>query len=93
MPPAVIVKSNDVHVRAWREKAARRVIADFGNHLPEHRLLYDHDWQPFKRAFGEANRGFYKPLRDAPLPYWPDYLRSTLWAANTLIPQLDKAVI
>ncbi len=36
------------------------------------------DSQPFKQMYGAANRGFYAPLREGPLPNWPDYMRNVI---------------
>jgi hypothetical protein len=76
-----MVKSNDVAVKAQREAAGERVITSFGN-LPDLRLLCffdDIDWQLFKDRFGRANRGFYGPLTEGPLPEWSDYLRQQIF--------------
>jgi hypothetical protein len=73
-----MVKSNDVAVSARRDTKAQSVITHFGNQIPDFRLLCffdDGDWQPFKDEYGAANRGFYAPLTESPLPNWPDYVR------------------
>ncbi len=82
MAPTVIVKSENVGIRTQRETAAQRVIANFGNQIPDRRLLCffdDTDWQPFKDRFGKENRAFYGPLREEALPDWPDYVRRLIF--------------
>jgi hypothetical protein len=84
MPATLKIKSDDLVVRSQRETTATRVIAHFGNQLPELRLLCffdDIDWQPLKDYFGEANRGFYGPIKENPLtwPPWPDYVANYIF--------------
>lgn len=85
MAPTVIVKSEDIEVRARREAGAQRVIAQFGNQLPDLKLLCfldDSDWRAFKDHFGEANRGFYGPIKENSFcrPTWPDYVIACIFA-------------
>jgi hypothetical protein len=79
MPVTVKVKSTDAAFKARREGTAERVITHFGNRLPNPQLLCffdDNDWQPFKEYAGEANRGFYTPIKENTFawPVWPDYV-------------------
>ena len=78
MPPTVKVKSDNDAVAKHREALAQRVIAYFGNAIPDLTILCffdDADWQPFKDHFGAANRGFYGPIKEDSFswPVWPDY--------------------
>lgn len=87
MPPTVRVKSNGIAVRAQREAAAQRVIAHFGDQLPDLRLLCffdDNDWQPFKDHFGKANRGFYGPIKENSFsrPTWPNYVMECIFVED-----------
>ena len=55
MPQSVMVKSNDVAIKASRDAEAKSIIAHFEDQLPDFRLLCffdDADWQPFKDEFG-----------------------------------------
>jgi hypothetical protein len=82
----LVVKSADAAVRALREIAAERVLAKFGDQIAKSDVLCfldDRDWKPFKDRFGTANRGFYGPLTEAPLPGWPDYLRALIFIHDT----------
>ncbi len=66
MLPTVKVKSNDAVTKLEREATAQQVLAHFGNQLPDLRLLCfidNDDWQPFRDYAGEANRGFYTPVK------------------------------
>jgi len=79
MAPTLRVKASDDAIRTQRRTVAERVLAHFGNRLPDLRLLCffdDDDWQPFKDYFGEANRGFYGPIKDNSFswPTWPEYV-------------------
>lgn len=79
MPVTVHVKSNDLVVRAKREEAARLVLGQFGDRLPELKLLAfldDEDWHDFRRQFGPANRGLYRPIKYGAFanPSWPPYV-------------------
>src|SRR6266850_7243741 len=76
MPPIIVVKSSDSSVKTKREGTARRVIAEFGDQLPNLKLLCffdDVDWVPFRDAIGKANRGLYRPLSASSQFFdWPD---------------------
>jgi hypothetical protein len=78
MPPTINAKADDDAVKAQREKTAQRVIEQFGNQLPDRRLLCffdDNDCQALKDCLGVANRGFYAPVKETELwPEWPNYL-------------------
>jgi hypothetical protein len=79
MSSTMKVKSEDSVVRAEWETAARRVLSQFGNQLPDLRLLCfldNEEWQPFREYVGEANRGFYTPLKESTFawPVWSDYI-------------------
>jgi hypothetical protein len=60
------VKSHDPAVTQERREMAESVIHEFGNGVPDLRLLAfldDHDCEALKREIGKANRGLYKPLK------------------------------
>jgi hypothetical protein len=60
MPATVTVKSSDDAVRKHREELAHRVIAQFGDSLPDSPLLCyldDEDWPAFRGPGMAANRG------------------------------------
>jgi hypothetical protein len=78
------VKSNDDAVRARRQALAKRVVDEFGNGLPDLRLLAffdDEDWQPFKDHAGKENRGFYTPIKEETFqwPSWPHYVMQCIF--------------
>src|SRR5437016_14653919 len=57
----ICVKSTDEYQKQARRASAERVVAEFGNAVPDKRLLCffdDEDWQGFKNLAGNANRGF-----------------------------------
>ena len=97
MPLEIVVKSTDPAIKAQRGAAARRVLGEFGSHIPDLRLLSffdDEDWLPFKQLFGAENRGFYMPLTPTSKPFWPPYLRSLIFEPVTPSLQLvyDHAI-
>jgi hypothetical protein len=60
------VKSNDPAAEQVRREAAECVIREFGDELPDLRLLVfldDEDCESLKSHFGRANRGFYTTLK------------------------------
>lgn len=76
MEPSIVVKSEDPQAKTRRAKTARRVIAEFGDQLPNATLLCffdDVDSESVKAEIGKANRGFYLPLT-ASGPTLPDYV-------------------
>ncbi|HLM97698.1 MAG TPA: hypothetical protein VK335_00345 [Bryobacteraceae bacterium] len=82
MLPTLKVISADETVKKQREDAAQRVIACFGNRLPDVRLLCfldDEDWQDIMVDTGPTNRGFYKNPRQGGLHYPPHELMETLF--------------
>lgn len=91
MPTTITVKSADAGVREEREQIARRVIAEFGNRLPEastHCFFDDVDWQPLREAHGMANRGLFTPVRsgDDGWRMMPEYV------LKSLFDELDRPV-
>lgn len=76
MPPTVAVKTSDTVIGIQRQEAAQRVIAHFGDSLPDLRLLCffdDEDWLALRGYGMAANRGGY--FSD---PFWrnmPHYIR------------------
>ncbi len=89
MPPTVIVKSADVLIKSQREAAAKRVITQFGDQIPDRKLLCffdDEDWKDFRDRFGIANRGFYRQLSEGPLMSWPRYLQNHIFVQNLQAP-------
>lgn len=67
----VKVKSHDPAIEQERRKIAESVIREFGDGLPDLKLLAffdDQDSEALKREFGRTNRGLYKPLK--PWPGW-----------------------
>jgi hypothetical protein len=66
MSISIHVKSSDPTAAEDRRQAIDAVIAQFGDKLPELRMLCffdDEDGELLKRNFGRANRGFYTPLK------------------------------
>jgi hypothetical protein len=62
MPPRIKVKTADGVIRKQRDEAAQHVITNFGNRLPELRLLCffdDQDWLALRGPGMAANRGIY----------------------------------
>jgi hypothetical protein len=83
MPPTVKVKSSDSAVKKQREDEAQRVVAEFGDTLPDCRLLCffdDEDCREFKRSMGEGNRGFHRPICDSTaFAGWPEYITESIF--------------
>jgi hypothetical protein len=66
------VKSRDDAAKENRQAAAQRVLDEFGNGLPDLRLLAffdDEDWSYFRQEFGVSNRGFYAPIKPGSFPW------------------------
>ena len=83
MPPIVKVKASDSAVRKQREDEAQRVLVEFGDSLPDCRLLCffdDEDCQEFKRILGKGNRGFHRPISDSTaFAGWPEYITESIF--------------
>src|SRR6266478_1626327 len=63
----ICVKSTDEDQKRARRVSAERVVAEFGNVVPDKRLLCffdDEDCQVFKNFAGNANRGFCIVIND-----------------------------
>jgi hypothetical protein len=91
MPPTVKV------MKARREAAAQRVLAEFGNRLPDLKLLCffdDQDSDEFKKCFGQANRGFYAAIehREPCWLDWPDRVTDCILVDDTSSPYWKKRV-
>lgn len=86
MPLILVVKSSDAAVKTKREGTAQRVIAEFGDQLPNLKLLCffdDVDWLPLRDAIGKANRGFYRPLSPSSQFWnWPDDVMEHLFIVD-----------
>jgi hypothetical protein len=84
MPPVLKVKSSDAAVKQQRESAAQGVLDQFGNSLPDRRLLCffdDEDCQFFKRWHGSENLGFYHSITDRTgFNGWPTYMTDVIFA-------------
>lgn len=79
----VEVKSSDDSVKVRRHVAAQSVLEEFGNQLPDLRLLAffdDQDWDYFKREMGDSNRGLYTPIKAGNFQWavWPDYVKECI---------------
>jgi len=83
MPPTVKVKTPDLVVKKEREEIAQLVLDEFGDLLPECRLLCffdDEDCQEFKKDLGEGNRAFHRPISDkSPFAGWPEYITECIF--------------
>jgi hypothetical protein len=92
MPLTVTVKSESDSTKAHREEVAGRVIAQFGNRLPDFSLLCffdDTDWQSAKQTIGKANRGLAGPIKDD-LCEWPEYVRRCVIVDDPLRPSKKR---
>jgi hypothetical protein len=82
----VEVKSEDFAVKSKREQATQNVLAQFGNQLPDLKLLCffdDVDCDSLKKYIGEANRGVYTPVRNSQLwPHFPEYLKDYIFESD-----------
>ena len=79
MRPKVVVKSKGDAVKSRREAIAERVIAAFGQQLPDLRLLCffdDVDVEALKN--GNATRGLYAPAQSDIWHPAPDYLQGEI---------------
>jgi hypothetical protein len=77
------VKSHDHALKANRQAAARRVLDEFGNGLPDLRLLAffdDEDWSYFRDELGPSNRGLYTPIKSGNFQWaiWPQYVKECI---------------
>jgi hypothetical protein len=77
------VKSYDGAVKANRQAAAQRVVDEFGNGLPDLRLLAffdDEDWNYFRDELGASNRGLYTPIKSGNFQWeiWPHYVKECI---------------
>jgi hypothetical protein len=83
MPPTVKVKTSDSLVKKQREEIAQVVLDQFGDLIPDCRLLCffdDEDCQEFKLIMGEGNRGFHRPINDSSaFAGWPSYLTDCIF--------------
>jgi hypothetical protein len=86
----VKVKSHDPAVAQERREIAESVIREFGDGVPDLRLLAffdDQDCEALKREIGKANRGLYKPLKSGAggINGWyllPQYVQAAVFAAE-----------
>lgn len=75
LPFQVVVRCKDRAVKARREALAERVLAYFGNTLPNRRLLCffdEEDFRKLKNEVGAANRGLYEAIDVHALRFWVD---------------------
>jgi hypothetical protein len=85
MPPTVKVKASDSRVKKQREEITQRVLDQFGDSLPDCRLLCffdDEDCQDLKLAtgLGAANRAFHTLISDSTaFRGWPRYLTDCIF--------------
>lgn len=83
MPPILKVKGSDSLVKKQREVEVQRVLDQFGDSLPECRLLCffdDEDCQEFKLIMGAGNRGFHRPISDnTAFAGWPGYITDCIF--------------
>lgn len=96
MSTIVKVESHDPAVRVQRETVAQRVLTQFGDRLPDLRLLCfldKEDWQPFRDYAGEANRGFYTPLKQDTFAWslWPDYVTAHIFVNGSASISVGRA--
>jgi hypothetical protein len=83
MAVTIEVKSHDPVVKARRDAAAQRVLREFGDGLPDLKLLAfldDQDWDDLKRNLGLANRGGYAQIKgNTPTEDWPPRMTSLIF--------------
>jgi hypothetical protein len=76
MPPfKIVVRSKDPAIKARREALAERVLAHFGDTLPNENLLCffdEEDFRKLKDDVGAANRGLYQTIDVHALRFWVD---------------------
>jgi hypothetical protein len=85
MSVTIEVKSDDGIVKVERERAAYRVLDEFGDQLPDLNLLAffdDCDWESFKRNNGRDNRGLYAPLKPNTFVDWPAHVAKHLYVTD-----------
>jgi|SRR5215469_15726031 len=86
MAITVKVKSADSAAESQREQIAWDAVGQFGNQIPDLRLLAffdDEDCDAVRRYIGAANRGVYTPLKNCPLwPYLPEYVRESIFESD-----------
>jgi hypothetical protein len=97
MAATVEVRSHDPVVKARRVAAAQRVLREFGDGLPDLKLLAfldDENWDDLKRNLGPANRGGYTPIKvDTPTEDWPPRVANLIFVpADDSSPWLTRRV-
>jgi hypothetical protein len=82
VPVKLEVKSCDKAVKLNHQAAAQRVLDEFGNSLPDLRLLAffdDEDCSYFRQEFGANNRGLYTPIKTGfQWEVWPQYVKECI---------------
>jgi hypothetical protein len=82
----VEVKSWDDAVRVKRQATAQRVVNEFGDRLPNLRLLAffdDEDWSYFRYELGPSNRGLYTPIKpNVQWGTWPYYVKECILVSD-----------
>jgi len=94
----VKVKSHDPAVTQERHEIAESVIREFGDGVPDLRLLAffdDQDCEPLKRELGKANRGLYMPLKPGGggINGWytlPEYVQEAVFPAEPPLYKVQK---
>jgi hypothetical protein len=86
VPLKIEVKSYDPVEKASRQATAQRVIDEFGNGLPDLRLLAffdDNDWSLFRDEFGKSHRGHYAPIKASMNWHdWPNYVWECIFVVH-----------
>jgi hypothetical protein len=98
MAVTVEVKSHDTAVKERREGLTRSVLAEFGEKLPELRLLAffdDCDWAEIKSSWGVGsdNRGFYTAIKENTFHgtlTWPWQLTNKVFGNNHWTPDDER---
>ena len=89
------VKSWDDDVRVKRQATAQRVVSEFGDRLPNLRLLVffdDEDWSYFRYELGPSNKGLYTPIKsNFQWGTWPHYVKEHILVSDpsTLRPRQE----
>lgn len=85
------VRSYDPAIERERRDIGESVVREFGDGLPDLRLLVffdDQDCEALKQEIGKANRGFYKPLKpdqDGKINGWyllPQYVQAAVFVSE-----------
>jgi hypothetical protein len=85
LPLTIEVKSTDDAVRARRKGLAQSVVNQFGQNLPDSKLLAffdDQDPPEIRRELGSVNRGLFAAKPSEFIDLWPYYVKDRIFTTD-----------